>query len=497
MPQVHTRSRDTEIVRTTSWSAGPGVMVRAESRHSQDGKLVKIEGDPDHPWNQGRICARCSAMTQYVYHPDRLTKPLKRVGERGEGKWEEISWDEALDLIEEKLGKIREDFGPESVIFSMGTGRDIGAWICMLAYAYGSPNVMFAMSGNACYSPRIAAVETVLGDYCVPDALAVAARPLRRSAVRGPGVSRDLGLQHPQYLSRQHLRTLVRRSHEEGHQDHLYRSQNVVVRPPSEHWLRLRAGTDGALAMGFLNVILNEDLYDHELRREVDKRPVPDQNRHHGKLLRASELAERGLRKTLSSGTVKRENRWCGIQRRMLPQSTAAWRRANSWQVRLLDGEKVRCRTVWDVFWRTGRPNTPSRVAEITGVPEEDIAAAARFFAKSKPAAIHWGLPIDSTPGITPTAMAITDLWCLTGNLEIPGGNIIARHAFEAVAYALPGAEGAIKLACRKSTSSVSARTSTAPSSSSSGGRKPTRYSSRYFPGIRIPSRDSGCRRAT
>ncbi len=89
-------------------------------------------------------------MTQYVYHQDRLTKPLKRVGERGEGKWEEISWDEALDLIEEKLGKIREDFGPESVVFSMGTGRDIGAWICMLAYAYGSPNVMFAMSGNAC-----------------------------------------------------------------------------------------------------------------------------------------------------------------------------------------------------------------------------------------------------------------------------------------------------------------------------------------------------------
>ena len=164
-------SRGTEIIRTTSWSAGPGCHgTCGVLAHVRNGKLVKIEGDPDHPWNQGRICARCLAMTQYVYHQDRLTKPLKRVGERGEGKWEEISWDEALDLIEAKLGKIREDFGPESVIFSMGTGRDIGAWICMLAYAYGSPNVMFAMSGNACYSPRIAAVETVLGDYCVPDA---------------------------------------------------------------------------------------------------------------------------------------------------------------------------------------------------------------------------------------------------------------------------------------------------------------------------------------
>ena len=57
---------------------GCGVLAYIE-----DGKLFKIEGDPDHPWNQGRLCARCLAMTQYVYHPDRLTRPLKRVGERG------------------------------------------------------------------------------------------------------------------------------------------------------------------------------------------------------------------------------------------------------------------------------------------------------------------------------------------------------------------------------------------------------------------------------
>ncbi len=82
-----------------------------------------------------------------------MTRPLKRVGERGENKWQEISWDEAFDLIEEKLGAIREEYGPESVIFSMGTGRDIGAWICMLAYAYGSPNVMFALSGSPATAP--------------------------------------------------------------------------------------------------------------------------------------------------------------------------------------------------------------------------------------------------------------------------------------------------------------------------------------------------------
>jgi anaerobic selenocysteine-containing dehydrogenase len=85
-------------------------------------------------------------------------------------------------------------------------------------------------------------------------------------------------------------------------------------------------------------------------------------------------------------------------------------------------------------------------VSEITWVPKEEIEAAARFFAESKPASIHWGLPIDSTPGITPTAQAIAALWCLTGNLEVPGGNVVARNAFECVSYALPGAEGVIRL---------------------------------------------------
>ena len=139
---------------------------------------------------------------------------LKRVGERGEGKWQEISWEEAFDLIEKRLGDIREEYGPESVVFSMGTGRDISSWLCMLAYAYGSPNVMFALSGNACYSPRIAAVETVLGDYCVPDAAQWLEKRYDDPRYRVPEVHRDLGLQHSQHLPRQHFRPLVHRSDE-------------------------------------------------------------------------------------------------------------------------------------------------------------------------------------------------------------------------------------------------------------------------------------------
>ena len=102
---------------------------------------------------------------------------------------------------------------------------------------------------------------------------------------------------------------------------------------------------------------------------------------------------------------------------------------------------------------RSGTPSAPEvdeypveRVAEITWLKADDIVEAARMYAQSKPAAIHWGVPIDMTPAITPTVQAITALWCLTGNLDVPGGNVIARYAFDAVAYALPGAKGVIKL---------------------------------------------------
>ena len=110
-----------------------------------------------------------------------------------------------------------------------------------------------------------------------------------------------------------------------------------------------------------------------------------------------------------------------------------------------LDGKPVPCKTVWDVFREKVNEYPPERVAEITWVPEEEIIDAAHFYAGSKPASIHWGVPLE-TPGVTPTVQAINALWCLTGNLDVPGGNVIARYAFDAVAYALPGAEGPIKL---------------------------------------------------
>ena len=107
-----------QVFPTTTWSAGAGCHgACGQKLFVKDGRLVKIEGDENASWNQGRSCPRALALTQYVYHPDRITTPLKRVGKRGEGKFEPISWDEALDFTASKLREIKEKNGPDSIGF--------------------------------------------------------------------------------------------------------------------------------------------------------------------------------------------------------------------------------------------------------------------------------------------------------------------------------------------------------------------------------------------
>ena len=134
---------DMQVFKTIAWSAGAGCHGGCGQKlYVEDGKLARIEGDENNPWNQGRSCPRVLALKQYMYHPDRITTPLKRVGARGEGKFEPISWDEALDTCERRLKEIRDKHGAEAVVFAQGTGRDIGGPISFLAYSLRQPQLV-------------------------------------------------------------------------------------------------------------------------------------------------------------------------------------------------------------------------------------------------------------------------------------------------------------------------------------------------------------------
>ncbi len=441
------KRKDRKIVRTTTWSAGPGCHGGCGVlAHVEDGKLVRIEGDPHHPWNQGRLCARALAMTQYIEHPKRLRRPLKRVGERGQDQWQEISWEEAFDIIEKRMKEIRREHGPESVVFSMGTGRDIGPWICMLAYAYGSPNVMFALSGNACYSPRIAALDTFQGDYCVFDAGQWFPDRYEDPRFKVPECMIVWGYNIPATCPDNLF----------GHWiiDLMKRGTKIISVDPrlswfasrAKYWLQLRPGTDAALAMGMLKVILDEALFDREfLEKWTNGAHLLREDT--GRLLRERDLRPGGRDENFVAWDEKGAGPvvWDTKELRYDVQDPMP-ALSGRWEVFLADGRKVSCHTVWDAFRAEVDKYPLHEVEKITKVPAELIAKAARFYAKSKPASIQWGVPIDMTPGITPLCHAIASLWALTGNLDVPGGNVIARFAFDAVAYALPGAEGVIRL---------------------------------------------------
>lgn len=440
------KDSDVQIFRTTVWSGGPGCHGGCGVlAHVKKGKLVKIEGDPDHPWNQGRLCVRGLAMTQIIDHPDRIRYPMKRVGERGEDKWKRISWEEAFDTIETKMKALRDEFGPESGVFIMGTGRDIGAWICMLAYAYGSPNVAFGLSGNACYGPRVSACATFQGDYSVFDAGQWLPKRYEDPRFKLPETimvwGYNIGACCPDNLFGHWIIDMMKKG-----------TKIISVDPRftwfasrAEHWLQLRPGSEAALAMGFLNVVINENLYDKEFVEKWTNAPHlirEDTN----KILRESHLIKDGsdVNFVVWDEAAKATAVWNTTEMAFADSVKPAL--SGRFKVTLADGKKVWCRTAWDALLKEVEKYPLDEVEKITWVKADDIRKAARLYANSKPASIQWGEAIDMSPNVTPTAHALLILWNITGNNDVPGGNVIARYAYDVVAYALPGAKGVIKL---------------------------------------------------
>lgn len=219
----------------------------------EDGKVVNVHPDPDAPLSRGHACEKGMTVIEQMYHPDRLLHPLRRKGERGSGQWEQISWGEALDEIAAKLGSLREQYGPECISAITGTGRHLVPYLWRFTRALGTPNITSA-GALICLGPRKNAGFSTSGTYgCVdyygetkPKCLVVwGANP----AVSGA----DGELQW-------HIRDCARQG-----------SKLIVIDPVktelAEHadlWLRIRPSTDGALALGMINVIIQEELYDKE-----------------------------------------------------------------------------------------------------------------------------------------------------------------------------------------------------------------------------------------
>jgi anaerobic selenocysteine-containing dehydrogenase len=218
----------------------------------RDGRLVRIEGMKDSPINKGKLCPKAYASMQWLYSPQRLKYPLKRVGKKGEGKFEKISWDEALDIIADKLKEQKAKYGPESLAILSPQARTYKPYFIRFLTAHGSPN--YCHSGICAIQRAFGFAYTLaapmLGmagaDYEHADLIVVwGANPVYAGTPTG-NLKRILDAK------------------ERG-------AKLVVIKPEmqpdtakADMWVPIRPGTDGALALAMLNVIINEHLYDTE-----------------------------------------------------------------------------------------------------------------------------------------------------------------------------------------------------------------------------------------
>jgi anaerobic selenocysteine-containing dehydrogenase/TorA maturation chaperone TorD len=326
---------DERAVRSTCGMChgGCGILV-----HVKEGKIVKVEGDPNSPLSKGTLCAKGLAAKQLVYHPDRLKYPMKRAGKKGEGKWVRVSWSEATQTIAAKLNEIKDKFGVESVGFACGTARPVVfKYVFRAGYSFGTPNTRIG-TPHICFSPRLACGTITFG------------RPIQYHVEENPGCIMAVGGNFFHSNADQNLAKRVLEGMRKG-------TRLIVVDPSfssmaskADLWLQIRPATDCALFLGMLNVIISEDLYDRDF---------------------------------VEVWTTGFEN---------LREHVKAY--------------------------------PPEEVEKITWVPAEKIREAARIYAKSKPACLVLGVSVEQNINTTNTVRAAWLLPAITGNVDVPGGNI-------------------------------------------------------------------------
>ena len=376
----------------------------------RNGIFEKVEPDTAHP--NGCICVKGTAAPQIVYSAERLKYPMKRTRPKGDPNpgWMQVSWEEALELAARELLRLREHYGAESVVFGRpapggSAANDYVGWLMRVANVYGSPNVM--ATTHICNWHKDTGSSYTYG-FGIP----------------APDFERTnlivLWGHNPEASWPAHAKsvTVARR-----------RGAKLVIVDPRETnlarkadlWLRVRPGTDGALALAFLHVFFEEHLFDEEFVTEWTNGPFLVRM-DTGELLLGEKMGQQkgyvvwdqtsNQPRTLDP--TKETPYRCGI-------NTALF---GEYRVELPGAATVVCKPVLQLLRELVNSYSPERAAEITWVPAEQIRRGARLLGKVKPASYYTYVGIEEHTNAMQTNRAISILYGLTGNLDARGGNV-------------------------------------------------------------------------
>ncbi len=314
---------------------------------NEDGTF-SVEGDPEHPVNRGRCCPKVAAIPEVIASKDRLTSPLRKTSKG----FKKISWDAALEIAAEKLGDIKERFGPLSLVRCGGAPVSYQCRDGFMQFmgAFGSPNMSGA--ANICMVPRMTAFNALAGGIRAEPDYHKAALVIFWGS--DPLTSERFG----SYAAYNGMRQIIPRLKVKGARIisiDPFRTKTVQL---ADDWVRINPGSDVALGLAMIHVIIREALYDKTFVESYT--------------IGFKELAEHVL--------------------------------------------------AFDPAW----------AETLTGIPKKTIEDLARTYATTKPATIYEGNGLDMYVSGVDTVRTVVILIALTGNLDVPGGNVFMPFAKQA-----------------------------------------------------------------
>jgi len=388
----------------------------------EDGRFVALEPDPSHPTGQA-LCAKGRAAPELVYHRDRLLYPLKRTRPKGDPDpgWQRITWGEALDRTAVALRELAQRHGPESVAFSSVSPStsaiaDSFPWVHRLMRAFGTPNLCASM--ELCGWGRGAATSYTYG-----------------IGIAGGGTMPDLE-NAGCIMFWGYNPSLARLAHATATVAALKRGARLIVVDPrraglagkADVWLRVRPGSDGALALGVANVMIERGWYDQAFVRDWTNGPF----------LVCSDTERLLTERDLSpEGSAGRYVAWDAKTQRPLLYDPALRRYEHDDAEPALFGKftiptlrgPVICRPAFDLAAGACGRYSPETVESICWVERDHVERAARLLWEARPVAYYSWSGVEQQTSSTQIARAISFLYALTGSFDAPGGNVLFAAA--------------------------------------------------------------------
>ncbi|ADK15602.1 Perchlorate reductase subunit alpha precursor [Clostridium ljungdahlii DSM 13528] len=400
-------SSATKIVRTCCRACISNCGVIA---HVKNGRVIKLEGDPENPMNKGSMCAKGLSGIQALYNPNRNKYPMLRVGKRGENKWKRISWDEAIDILAKKLMETREKYGAEAVICSTGGGGNPEFWsISRFCNVFGTPN-WFEPGCAQCYLPRTLANDLMYGgsDYSIADSNCLEIydtdeTPIKCLVMWGSA---------PSYSSPAMGGGAVADLRANG-------VKTVVIDPrmtpdaaKADVWLPIRPGSDVALMLAWTRYIIDKKLYDEDFVMKWTNLPylVDVKTKM---LLRANKSNNPKIPDTFMVWDTKTNS---------AKPLTYPW---NDNLTPALEGtfmvNGIECKTGFQLLKERVEPYTLEKAAKTCWLDVNKIEEAINLYTQNSPSGLNLGVATDQSPNSVQAAMAAVNLNALMGNIEKPG----------------------------------------------------------------------------